>query len=55
MPVLAGAGITGGDDAARAVELGSAGVLVASAVMKAADPESKMRELAEAMFRAWRR
>jgi triosephosphate isomerase len=51
LPVLAGAGITGGEDAARAVALGASGVLVASAVMKASSPEEKMRELAEAMLR----
>ena len=55
IPVLAGAGITGGEDAARAVELGAQGVLVASAVMKASSPEAKMRELAEAMMKAWER
>ena len=49
IPILTGAGITHGEDAAKAVELGTQGVLVASAVMKASDPEAKMRELAEAM------
>ncbi|KSW12620.1 triose-phosphate isomerase [Pyrodictium occultum] len=52
VPVLAGAGITSGEDAARALELGAAGVLVASAVMKAKDPEAKMLELAEALAKA---
>ena len=52
LPVLAGAGITSGEDAAAAVRLGAQGVLVASAVMKAPDPEEKMRELAEAMTTA---
>ena len=47
--VLAGAGINGGGDAVRALELGARGVLVASAVMKARDPASKIHELAEAM------
>ncbi len=51
VPVLAGAGITSGEDAAAAIRLGTAGVLVASAVMKAPDPEAKMRELVEAMVR----
>ncbi len=50
--VLAGAGITGGSDAKRSLELGAAGVLVASAIMKARDPESKMYEMAEAMASA---
>jgi triosephosphate isomerase len=52
IPVLTGAGITSGDDAAAAIRLGTVGVLVASAVMKASDPEAKMRELAEAMVKA---
>ncbi|MCE4603012.1 MAG: triose-phosphate isomerase [Desulfurococcales archaeon] len=43
--VLAGAGITGRDDAARAVELGAQGVLVASAVMKSRDPYRSIEEL----------
>lgn len=47
--VLAGAGITGGEDARRSVQLGASGVLVASAVMKARDPYRKMLELAEAL------
>jgi len=51
VPVLTGAGISSGEDAAAAIRLGTLGVLVASAVMKAADPEAKMRELAEAMAR----
>ena len=49
IPVLTGAGITHGEDAAAAIRLGTVGVLVASAVMKAKDPEQKLRELAEAM------
>lgn len=52
IPVLTGAGITSGEDAAAAIRLGTIGVLVASAVMKAMDPEAKMRELAEAMTKA---
>ncbi len=52
IPVLTGAGITSGEDAAAAIRLGTIGVLVASAVMKARDPEAKMRELAEAMAKA---
>ncbi len=43
--VLAGAGITGRDDAAKAVELGARGVLVASAVMKSRDPYRSIEEL----------
>jgi triosephosphate isomerase len=53
VPLLAGAGISSGEDAEAAVRLGAHGVLVASAVMKAPDPEAKLRELAEALARAW--
>ena len=53
IPVLAGAGITSGDDAAAAIRLGAVGVLVASAVMKAPDPEQKILELAEALAKTW--
>ncbi|AEM38758.1 triosephosphate isomerase [Pyrolobus fumarii 1A] len=49
VPVLVGAGIVSREDARRSVELGARGVLVASAVMKAADPYAKMRELAEGL------
>ena len=52
IPVLAGAGITRGEDAAIAVKLGAQGALVASAVMKAQNPEEKIRELAEALYQA---
>jgi triosephosphate isomerase len=47
--VLCGAGITSGEDVAAALRLGSAGVLVASGVVKAADPRAKLLDLAEAM------
>lgn len=51
--ILTGAGITSGEDAAAAIRLGTIGVLVASAVMKAQDPQQKMHELAEALAKAW--
>jgi len=51
VPVLAGAGISGPEDAEKAVRLGAAGVLVASYVMKAADPGERMRLLAEGLAR----
>lgn len=51
VPVLAGAGISSGEDAARAVELGASGVLVASYVMKADRPGDRIRELAVALAR----
>ncbi|MCS7103780.1 MAG: triose-phosphate isomerase, partial [Candidatus Korarchaeum sp.] len=47
IPLLCGAGISSGDDVKAALELGSYGVLVASAVAKSPDPYRKMRELAE--------
>lgn len=47
--ILCGAGITSGEDVAAALRLGSTGVLVASGVVKAADPKAKLLELAEAM------
>jgi len=50
--VLCGAGITKGEDVARAIELGSQGVLVASGVVKAKDPEAVLKEFAEACLRA---
>lgn len=49
IPVLAGAGISSPQDAIKAVELGAAGVLVASAIMKSSDPSLKLKEFAEAM------
>ena len=47
--VLCGAGITNGEDALAALKLGAEGILVASGVVKADDPRSKILELAEAM------
>jgi triosephosphate isomerase len=47
--VLCGAGITSGEDVKAALMLGSAGVLVASGVVKAADPKAKLLDLAGAM------
>ncbi|MFQ5911388.1 MAG: triose-phosphate isomerase [Thermoplasmata archaeon] len=44
--VLCGAGIKTGKDVQRAIELGSSGVLVASGVVKAEDPEKAMNDLA---------
>jgi triosephosphate isomerase len=49
VPVLAGAGISSGEDARKAVEYGAGGVLVASYIMKAGDPGERMRILAEAL------
>ncbi len=49
--ILVGAGISHGDDVAKALELGAHGVLVASAVVKADDPYSKLKEFVEAGIR----
>ncbi|MBN2330671.1 MAG: triose-phosphate isomerase [Candidatus Aenigmarchaeota archaeon] len=43
--VLCGAGVHCGEDVAKAVELGSAGVLVASAIVKSARPEEVIADL----------
>jgi triosephosphate isomerase len=47
--VLCGAGITKGEDAAAAIELGTLGVLVSSGVVKAQDPSRALTDLAEAV------
>lgn len=49
IPVLAGAGITSGEDAVKSLELGAMGVLVASAIVKARDPAGKLEDMATAM------
>lgn len=49
--VLCGAGITNGEDASSALDLGAKGILVASGVVKAADPYQALLELARAMQR----
>jgi len=46
---LCGAGISNGDDVRAALELGTKGVLVASAVVKAKNPERVLREFALAV------
>lgn len=45
--VLCGAGISNGEDVKKAVELGSDGVLLASAFVKAKDPEAVLLGMAE--------
>ena len=44
---LCGAGITTSEDVRIALELGTKGILVASGIVKAADPEKILREMAE--------
>lgn len=45
--VLCGAGVSTGEDVEIALELGSEGILIASAVVKADDPKKVMLELAD--------
>lgn len=48
-PVLAGAGVSNAEDVQKAAELGSEGVLVASAVAKATKPTEKIQELYQSL------
>jgi triosephosphate isomerase len=43
--VLCGAGISAAEDASKALELGTSGVLVASAIVKSKNPESAIRDI----------
>ena len=47
--ILCGAGISKGDDVSAALKLGTKGVLVASAIVKAKDPYRKLSEFAQAV------
>lgn len=49
--VLCGAGVTTGEDVRTALRLGSEGILVASGVVKAKNPEQTFREFAEACLK----
>lgn len=49
--VLCGAGVKTGDDVAKAIELGTDGVLLASGVTKASDPRSVLLDLASGLSR----
>lgn len=51
LPVLCGAGITSGSDVEAALRLGTAGVLVASGVVKARDPEAVLLDFATSCLR----
>jgi len=53
--ILCGAGISAGDDVAKAIELGTEGVLLASAYVKAKDPKKVLSDMAEAALKAWER
>ena len=48
-PVLCGAGVSNASDVKKAVELGAAGVLLASAYVKAKDPKKLLLEMAESL------
>ncbi|MEM4555048.1 MAG: triose-phosphate isomerase [Candidatus Anstonellaceae archaeon] len=49
VPVLCGAGISNGKDVKRAMELGAAGVLLASAFVKSSKPKELLIEMVEAI------
>lgn len=51
--ILCGAGISRGEDVARAIELGTEGVLLASAYVKAKDPKKLLAEMADAALKSW--
>jgi len=53
--VLCGAGISTGDDVARAIELGAEGVLLASAYVKAKDPKMVLIDMAKEALKGWER
>jgi len=48
--VLCGAGITTAEDVSKAIDLGSEGVLVASAVVKNKDPRAVLESMASKML-----
>ena len=48
-PVICGAGVSNANDVKRAIELGSQGVLLASAFVKSPDPKKLLTEMAEAI------
>ncbi len=47
--VLCGAGVTNGDDVAAAQKLGAEGILVASGIVKAKDPQTALLDLARSL------
>jgi len=51
LPILCGAGITTAEDVEKALQLGTSGVLLASAVVKAQKPEAVLKEMASAVAR----
>lgn len=53
--LLTGAGISTAEDVEAAIRLGTVGVLVASAIMKASEPEKVIRAMVEAAHRAYKK
>ncbi len=53
--ILTGAGISTAEDVEAAIRLGTAGVLVASAIMKAQNPEKVINDMAMAAAKAYRK
>ena len=51
VPVLCGAGVHTQEDVRKAVELGAQGILVASGVVNAKDPEKVLTELMRGLSR----
>jgi triosephosphate isomerase len=51
--ILCGAGISAGEDVAKAIELGTEGVLLSSAYVKAKNPKSILSSMAESAVKAW--
>lgn len=49
IPLLVGAGVKTKEDVRKGIELGASGVFVATAVMKALNPEKVVKELAEGL------
>ena len=49
VPLLCGAGISSGDDVKKAIELGAAGVLAASAIVKAHDQKAVILDMINAL------
>jgi|TARA_B100000315_G_C14424667_1_gene517251 triosephosphate isomerase len=49
IPVLCGAGIKNRSDVKKAIDLGAKGILVASGIVKASNPEESLKELVEGL------
>lgn len=49
IPILCGAGVKTAEDVKKALKLGASGILLASGVVKAENPERILKELAEAL------